>query len=120
MYAQLAQEQFSLLRGLVRRGLSLLSQQAQAQAGRDFAELDSAGREQVLRRVHGLRQRRFHGGRFMQVLLVLTLEGFLSDPVYGGNRDAQGWKFAGFSPVRWGPDDGRAGVMLQDKGARDG
>ena len=29
-------------------------------------------------------------------LLELTLEGFFSDPVYGGNRDMVGWRLVGF------------------------
>ena len=29
------------------------------------------------------------------LLLTLTLEGFLSDPQHGGNRNRVGWTFAG-------------------------
>jgi len=28
-----------------------------------------------------------------------TLEGFFSDPIYGGNRDKLGWKLVGFELV---------------------
>jgi gluconate 2-dehydrogenase gamma chain len=33
---------------------------------------------------------------FFQSLLELTIEGFFSDPVYGGNKDVIGWKLVGF------------------------
>jgi gluconate 2-dehydrogenase gamma chain len=33
---------------------------------------------------------------FFDALLEITLEGFFSDPVYGGNRDMAGWKLIGF------------------------
>ncbi|NML42299.1 gluconate 2-dehydrogenase subunit 3 family protein [Ramlibacter sp. G-1-2-2] len=33
---------------------------------------------------------------FFTMLLQNTLEGFWSDPVYGGNRDMAGWKLIGF------------------------
>ncbi|HZP94072.1 MAG TPA: gluconate 2-dehydrogenase subunit 3 family protein [Burkholderiales bacterium] len=33
---------------------------------------------------------------FFETLLALTIEGFFSDPVYGGNRDMVGWKLIGF------------------------
>lgn len=35
-------------------------------------------------------------GTFFQSLLQLTVEGFFSDPVYGGNKDMVGWKLVGF------------------------
>jgi len=33
---------------------------------------------------------------FFESLLALTIEGFFSDPVYGGNRDMAAWKMIGF------------------------
>lgn len=33
---------------------------------------------------------------FFKSLLELTIEGFFSDPVYGGNKDMVGWKLIGF------------------------
>jgi gluconate 2-dehydrogenase gamma chain len=33
---------------------------------------------------------------FFESLLEATIEGFFSDPVYGGNRDMAGWKLVGF------------------------
>lgn len=33
---------------------------------------------------------------FFQSLMEMTVEGFFSDPVYGGNKDMIGWKPIGF------------------------
>ena len=33
---------------------------------------------------------------FFESLLEMTIEGFFSDPVYGGNKDMIGWKLIGF------------------------
>lgn len=33
---------------------------------------------------------------FYELLVVLTLEGFLGDPSYGGNKDRVGWALVGF------------------------
>ncbi|WP_257453123.1 gluconate 2-dehydrogenase subunit 3 family protein [Archangium lipolyticum] len=36
---------------------------------------------------------------FFELLMVLTLEGYLGDPSYGGNKDRVGWKLVGFDTV---------------------
>lgn len=36
---------------------------------------------------------------FFELLTVLTLEGFLGDPSYGGNKGQVGWKLVGFDTV---------------------
>jgi gluconate 2-dehydrogenase gamma chain len=35
-------------------------------------------------------------GVFFSLLLAMTVEGFFSDPVYGGNRDMVAWRMIGF------------------------
>lgn len=37
--------------------------------------------------------------RWYEMLVVLTLEGFLGDPSYGGNQGEVGWKLVGFTLV---------------------
>ena len=37
--------------------------------------------------------------RWYEMFVVLTLEGFLGDPSYGGNKGEVGWKLVGFSLV---------------------
>ena len=41
------------------------------------------------------------GKAFFAQLLQNTLEGFWSDPIYGGNRDLVGWKLIGFPGARY-------------------
>jgi gluconate 2-dehydrogenase gamma chain len=48
------------------------------------------------------------GARLLfRVLIAFSLEGFLGDPVHGGNRDCLGWEFAGLRPA-----DVRSGFCL--------
>ena len=42
----------------------------------------------------------FSPPHFFSVLFTLTLEGLLSDPIYGGNRDEYGWKIIQYAPGR--------------------
>jgi gluconate 2-dehydrogenase gamma chain len=35
------------------------------------------------------------------MFLQNVIEGFFSDPIYGGNRDMAGWKLIGFSGARY-------------------
>jgi gluconate 2-dehydrogenase gamma chain len=63
-----------------------------------FAQLDAAAQDAWL---EGLTKapRDLDGvpsGIFFQTLLDATIEGFFSDPAYGGNRDMVGWKLIGF------------------------
>ena len=36
---------------------------------------------------------------FFNLLLATTMQGFFSDPIYGGNRDKVAWKMIGFPGV---------------------
>ena len=40
-------------------------------------------------------------GAFFDLLLQNTIEGFFSDPLYGGNRDFAGWTLIGFPGPRY-------------------
>jgi gluconate 2-dehydrogenase gamma chain len=42
---------------------------------------------------------------FFAQLLQNTLEGFWSDPIYGGNKDMAGWKLIGFPGARYDHSD---------------
>lgn len=46
--------------------------------------------------------------KFYELLVVLTLEGFLGDPSYGGNKNQVGWALVGFSTM--GPPPGYDGI----------
>jgi len=71
--------------------------------GKGFAELDGATQDKVL---HGLEKGEIHLARapakqFFDMLWQNTREGFLADPMYGGNRDFAGWKLIGFPGPRY-------------------
>src|SRR6185503_1648624 len=40
--------------------------------------------------------------RLFAVIREHAIEGFFCDPVYGGNRNAVGWRLVGFPGVHWG------------------
>jgi len=54
-------------------------------------------------------------GVFFGLLLGMTVEGFFSDPVYGGNRDMVAWKMIGFPGAYADYDDAidRHGVKFE-------
>ncbi|MBN2359633.1 MAG: gluconate 2-dehydrogenase subunit 3 family protein [Deltaproteobacteria bacterium] len=105
---ELAKPEFNLLRAVAESGLQALDAAAQRIAAARFADLTTAQREQVLAEVRALRRRGLDGDRFVHLMLVLVIEGFLSDPRHGGNRNGVGWQYVGFKPVRWAPGDDRA------------
>lgn len=42
-----------------------------------------------------------HAGAFFELMLQNAREGYLSDPIYGGNKDMAGWKMIGFPGARY-------------------
>ena len=71
--------------------------------GKTFAQLDAATQDKVL---HGLEKddvklARAPAKQFFGMLWENTREGFLADPMYGGNRDFAGWKLVGFPGPRY-------------------
>ena len=75
----------------------------QAHGGQRFAELAGAQQDEWLTTLeHG--QVKLDGvdaKTFFQLLLQNTKEGFLSDPMYGGNRGFAGWRLIGFPGPRY-------------------
>jgi len=71
------------------------------QHGRAFDKLESAKQDETLK---ALDEGKFPleavpARFFFNMLLDNTVEGFFSDPIYGGNRDKIGWKLVGFPGV---------------------
>jgi len=71
--------------------------------GKAFAELDGASQDQVLKRLEKgeLKLARADAKQFFDMLWQNTQQGFLADPMYGGNRDFAGWKLIGFPGPRY-------------------
>lgn len=71
--------------------------------GKTFAQLSVSDRDAVLSK---LESGEFHLGQidsksFFDMFLQNVMEGFWSDPIYGGNRDMVGWKLIGFPGARY-------------------
>lgn len=83
---------------MFRRGLAALDAAARKQDGKPYAELDTQRQDAWL---HDMQAGKpdfspLPSAVFFQALLDATIEGFFSDPLYGGNIDMVGWKLVGF------------------------
>jgi gluconate 2-dehydrogenase gamma chain len=72
-------------------------------AGRSLPQLTPDDQDEVLAGLESgsIALKDVSGAQFFALLLQNTLEGFFSDPVYGGNRDMVGWKLVGFPGSRY-------------------
>jgi gluconate 2-dehydrogenase gamma chain len=66
--------------------------------GKDFDRLAPTDREAALKALEAGRAEfgDLNGREFFDALLNLVMEGFLADPIYGGNKDKAAWKMIGF------------------------
>jgi len=82
---------------LYRTALGVILRQ-QEQSGTRFAGMSEADQDAYLRRLENgeLDLDGVPSNVFFDLLLQNTIEGYLSDPIYGGNRDMVGWKAIGF------------------------
>jgi gluconate 2-dehydrogenase gamma chain len=71
--------------------------------GKGFAELEVADQDALLAGFDGgaIALDGVDAKLFFELLLQNTMEGFFSDPLYGGNRDMAGWKMIGFPGSRY-------------------
>lgn len=79
-------------------GLAELSAFARAELGTSFAQLPEDQQDVVLDRVEQLDPagERSRLRAFFEAVLNHTIDGFLADPLYGGNRDFIGWQLIGY------------------------
>jgi gluconate 2-dehydrogenase gamma chain len=95
------------LREFWRNGLSFLNDYAKSAYGNSFANLTNDQRTQVLTDLWNNKPTNFTGPNpkeFFSEMHNLVMEGFFSDPIYGGNIDLVSWKLVGFN----GTNDGTA------------
>lgn len=86
-----------------RESLAELDRQAQKLGHAGFALLDEDQMDQLISRLEAgeLSDRLPGGGKaFFGLARRHTLEGYLSDPMYGGNRDFIGWEALGYNGVQ--------------------
>ena len=82
---------------LFRRSIAAINKQCSAK-GTPFSSMSNAEKDTFLTR---LEKGEFHldgvpSDVFFEALLDQTVQGFLSDPIYGGNKDKVGWRMLGF------------------------
>lgn len=92
---QLLTPQIEPLKESFLSGLDLLEKRARALTKKSFAQATPAQQDELLTDFK-LSPPDSGEAHFYEMLLVLTLEGFLGDPSYGGNKDGVGWKLVGF------------------------
>jgi len=87
-----------------RLGLAALDKAVQQRYQTDFISLTAAQQDAVL---HAMEENDFPLGSgidtqaFFELLLQNVREGFLSDPLYGGNKGMASWKMIGFPGARY-------------------
>jgi len=66
--------------------------------GKDFHRLSPKEREDALKALETGKAELddFDRREFFDALLTLVMEGFLADPIYGGNRNKSAWKMIGY------------------------
>jgi gluconate 2-dehydrogenase gamma chain len=72
-------------------------------SGKAFAELSGDQQDDVLKGLEkgDIKLQGADAAAFFTAFLQNTIEGFFSDPIYGGNRDMAGWKLIGFPGARY-------------------
>jgi gluconate 2-dehydrogenase gamma chain len=105
---------YSALRSFYRRGISCLDAYATTVHGAPFAQLPAATQDLVLRQLEADNIPTFPAAEpdaaaneptaatFFAVVRQHTIEGMFADPMYGGNRNAVGWRLIGYPGPRFG------------------
>jgi gluconate 2-dehydrogenase gamma chain len=67
-------------------------------SGKGFAELSDDQKDEVIKGLEdgSFKLDGFDGQSFFTLILTDTRNGFLADPIYGGNKDMAAWKMIGF------------------------
>lgn len=104
----LAREPFSAApdwKPLLNMGAVHLDRIARKEHRRPFADCGGEQQDAILARFQRgeISAKRFRSAAFFQRLVTVTLEGYLGDPIYGGNRNQVGWRFIGLEPCWWAP-----------------
>ncbi len=83
---------------LYRAGLAAFASWVRTAYGTRFEALDARLQDEVLRKLESGEAGfdALPSSVFFETLLANTVEGFMSDPMYGGNRDMVGWRMVGF------------------------
>lgn len=85
-----------------RRGIKEINQWCRQQHQKIYAELSHAQQEEILRQLEKglLALESVPGDIFLTQMLENTKEGYLADPLHGGNQTLASWKLIGFPGAR--------------------
>jgi len=87
-----------------RQGLTALNDYVQQQYHKSFVQLSGAEQDKILT---AMEKNQLNLGaevetkQLFEQILQNVREGFLSDPIYGGNKDMASWKMIGFPGARY-------------------
>ena len=73
----------------LRNGATWLNEEAQEMYKKTYASLDADKRQRVLISFSS----HDWGESYIHKILAYTMEAYLGDPIYGGNKNASGWAF---------------------------
>ena len=93
------------LRGQYEVGLAGVDAVARRRFEKRFAELEAPQQDELLAaledgRADGWPEGEVRSEQFFETVRVHTIQGFLADPRYGGNRDYVGWKLVSYPGPR--------------------
>lgn len=101
------------LQTFYREGIADLDRTTRSRFGRAFLDLNEGEQDEFLRTLDGKfeHQSVLEGAlrddqpnrltQFFAVVYEHTIQGTFGDPLYGGNRNAIGWKMVGFPGAQW-------------------
>jgi gluconate 2-dehydrogenase gamma chain len=89
---------------MYRAAIKAIDEATNTSGSKPFAQLAAADQDAFLKRLEK-GDVQLSGGvdakAFFDMFLQNVLEGFWSDPIYGGNKDLAGWKLIGFPGARY-------------------
>jgi hypothetical protein len=85
-------------------GAMFLNRVARSRYRKAFADCTGVEQDDVLRAFsRGEVHPKFDSKKYWELLVTFTLESYLGDPIYGGNRERVGWQLIGWQPCWWSP-----------------
>jgi gluconate 2-dehydrogenase gamma chain len=89
-------------REIYRVGIAEANKSSLGSGGKSFADLTPDKQDELLKLMEkgGISFERIPAASFFAQLLENTREGYLADPMYGGNRGMAAWKWIGFPGAR--------------------
>lgn len=88
-----------------RAGLRALNRHAKSKCANQFARLDGAQQDLLLKDFESGAAEYKKAAQFFDMVKYHVFEGLFCEPHYGGNKDMAGWRVVGFPGQQWGYPD---------------